>query len=104
VAQANQQIRSAIDRNDPKEPRRNIEQMKKTVQSPPQDGPGMMFDMDDASAVRDAFTKRRELDLRYAGAVADLLTPEQREKLPKPPQHKVGEPIIIQRTAGDAPQ
>lgn len=95
LTQVNEQIRKAIDLNDPKEPRRPIEHMKQMAAgTPPEEA---MTLLDDPEAVKKAFGKRRELDLRYAKFVSDLLTPEQREQLPKPPPQRTGEPIIIRR-------
>ena len=95
-------IRRAIDQNDPKEPRRPIENMKQVSSGTPADE---AFDLlDDPEAVKKAFAKRVDLDKRYVKAVSDLLTPEQREQLPKPSTRKVGEPIIIHRSAGNGAQ
>ncbi len=96
-------IRRTIDKSQPDEPRRPVEQMKAMMSGPrpaePAE-PGMIHIGDDKDPVREAMGKRRELDERYAKSVASLLTPEQQESLPKAPvRRKVGEPIIIRREA-----
>lgn len=100
LTNVNEQIRKAIDQNDPKETRRPIEHMKQIAAGTP---PEEAFDLlDDPQAVRKAFARRQELDKRYAKSVADLLTPEQAAQLPKPPTVRAGEPIIIRRAVGES--
>jgi hypothetical protein len=98
LAAVNEQLRKAIDQNDPKETRRPIEHMKQIAAgTPPEEA---MELLDDPQSVRKAFARRQELDKRYAKTVADLLTPEQAAQLPQPPKVRAGEPIIIRKAVG----
>ena len=98
LEQVNQQLRRAIDKNQPLEPRRKFENMKQMMQG--NAGKDVLFDENEKDPIADAFTKRRELDARYAKSVAEMLTPEQAAQLPKQPTRKAGQPIIIRSLAG----
>jgi len=94
----NAQLKAAIDKHQPDEPRWPIEHMKAMRAGDAQPEDGLPFNRE-KNPIRDAFTKRRELDQRYAKMVREMLTPEQQEALPKPLAKRAGEPIIIQMPA-----
>ena len=91
----NAQLKSTIDKHQPDEPRWPIEHMKAMRAGDAQPEDGLPFNRE-KNPIRDAFTKRRELDQRYAKMIREMLTPEQQEALPKPLAKRVGEPIIIE--------
>jgi hypothetical protein len=93
---ANERLRAAIHRHQPREARQMIE----NIQSMMEDGEPMAIG-DKEDPVRRAMQKRSQLDERYMKQVYALLTPEQVETLPKLPSQIKREPIIIERTTSD---
>jgi len=92
----NAQLKAAIDKHQPDEPRWPIEHMKAMREGTARpEGEVIHFNRGD-NPIREAFTKRRELDMRYIKMIREMLTPEQQEQLPKPISKRAGEPIIIE--------
>ena len=92
---ANERIREAIHRYEPKETRRSIERVQKMMES----GGGMMqIGGDDDDPIRAAITKRRALDERFMKQIHALLTTEQVATLPKLPSQVRRGPMIFQRS------
>lgn len=93
----NGQIKQAIDKFEPDEPRRGIERTKRVMTG--DETPSAVFVEPDGEGnpVRDAYARRRTLDDQYCKLVAELLTPEQAALLPKAPLRQSGQPIIIRK-------
>jgi hypothetical protein len=91
---ANERLREAIHRHQPREARQMIENIRSMME----DGePLSIGDEDDP--IRVEMRKRSQLDERYMKQVHALLTPEQVQRLPKLPSQIKREPIIIQRSS-----
>jgi hypothetical protein len=91
---ANERLREAIHRHQPREAR----QMLESIRSMMEDGEPMSMSGED-DPVRVEMRRRSQLDERYMKQVYTLLTPEQLERLPKLPSQIKREPIIIQRSS-----
>ena len=99
LEEMNVRLRRAIDKHQPAEPRRPIEHMKAIAAGA---APVEAARLNHDDPISEAFAKRRELDERFVKSITSLLTPEQVAQLPKAPaRRKMGEPFIIQRTAGE---
>jgi hypothetical protein len=94
---ANERLRQAIRRHQPREPRLVIEGVRSMMAGGEE--PLMIGDEDDP--VRQAMRKRSELDERYMKQLYALLTPEQVERLPKLPSQVKRGPIVIERSITD---
>jgi hypothetical protein len=93
----NTQIKQAIDKFEPGEPRRGIERTKRVMTGAESPGAVFVSSDDEENPVRDAYARRRALDDRYCKLVAQLLTPEQASTLPKAPSRAMGQPIVIHK-------
>jgi hypothetical protein len=91
---ANERLREAIHRHQPREAR----QMLENIRSMMEDGEPMSIG-DEDDPVRVEMRRRSQLDERYMKQVYTLLTPQQLERLPKLPSQIKREPIIIQRSS-----
>jgi hypothetical protein len=91
LADVNAQIRQAVDKHEPLEPRLAMEHTRDVMSGAP---PSAFIGGED-NPVREAFARRRALDDRYCKLVADFLTPEQAATLPKAPQKNASGPVII---------
>jgi hypothetical protein len=87
---ANERLREAIHRHQPREARQMIER----IQAMMEDGEPMSIGGDD-DPIRAATRKRTDLDERYMKQLYALLTPEQVKTLPKLPSQISRDPIII---------
>jgi hypothetical protein len=93
----NTQIKQAIDKFEPGEPRRGIERTKRVMTGAETPGAVFVSSEDEENPVREAYARRRALDDRYCKLVAELLTPEQASTLPKVPSRALGQPIVIRK-------
>ncbi len=94
--EVNTQIRNALAKQEPLEPRASIEQLNALKAGDHPMEPMMMGDSNSANPVREAFGKRRDLDDRYIKTVRGMLSPDQVAQLPKvPAKGTAGQPIII---------
>jgi len=91
---ANERLREAIHRHQPREAR----QMLENIRSMMEDGEPMSLG-DEDDPVRVEMRRRSKLDERYMKQVYTLLTPQQLERLPKLPSQVKREPIIIRRSS-----
>ncbi len=87
---ANERLRQAIHRNQPREARRTIERIRSMLE----DGEPMAID-DEEDPIRAAMRRRSQLDERYMKQLYALLTPEQVALLPKLPSQIKRGPVII---------
>jgi hypothetical protein len=95
----NTQVRQAIDKHQPLEPRQPIEHLKSVMEQrggAPEVGGAMFATHQDADPIREAFDRRRSLDDRYVKLIREMLAPEQAEQLPKAPSRKRMEPVVIE--------
>jgi hypothetical protein len=90
----NTQVRLAVARHEPDQPRRGIEHVHKVVTH--QVEPGRLGQNDEQDPIREAFDRRRDLDRRYDKQIKSLLTADQIAQLPKAPSRRRSEPVIIQ--------
>jgi len=93
----NEHIRQTMDREQPKQAQRSMQQLKRTMRG--QDGgggPGAGM-MQQEDPIREALEKRAELDDRYLKTIHGMLPPEMANSLPKPRTHKG--PIVIRSGA-----
>ena len=92
----NTRIRRAIDRHQPGEARRSIEQIGVAMA-------GRLMDLgNETDPIREAFAKRRELDHGSVKNLYAMLTPEQVAQLPKIPARK-NQPFVIEKWSGGVP-
>jgi hypothetical protein len=91
---ANERLRQAIHRHQPREARQMLENIRTMMEEG-----GTMSLGDEDDPVRQEMRKRSQLDERYMKQVHALLTPEQVERLPQLPSQIKREPIIIERTS-----
>jgi hypothetical protein len=91
---ANERLREAIRRHQPREARQMIENIRSMME----DGEPMSIG-DEDDPVRVEMRRRSQLDERYMKQVHALLTPEQVQRLPQLPSQIKHEPIIIQRSS-----
>jgi hypothetical protein len=94
----NRQIRQTIDRHEPDEPRHAVESLKEQLAG---GAPQMHFVGDASNPIRQAFSKRSDLDERYMEQLYALLSPEQVAELPKRPSQTRRKPLIIRRTTSE---
>jgi hypothetical protein len=87
---ANERLREAIHRHQPREARQMIERIQAMME-----GGEPMSIGDDDDPIRAATRKRTDLDERYMKQLYALLTPEQVETLPKLPSQIKRQPIMI---------
>lgn len=100
LGNVNEQIRQALSKTQPLEPRKVIENLKAIKEGqPPADM--MLGDSASKDPVRAAFDKRRDLDDRYVKLVRDMLPPDQAEQLPKQASRRNAGPLIIRRGVPD---
>ncbi|MHC4272657.1 MAG: hypothetical protein ACYSUR_03200, partial [Planctomycetota bacterium] len=90
IEAANERLRQAIHRHQPREARRMIERIRSMLE----EGEPMAID-DDEDPVREAMRRRSQLDERYMKQLYALLTPEQVGVLPKLPSQIKRGPVII---------
>jgi len=90
VEAANERLRQAIHRHQPREARRMIERIRSMLE----DGEPMAID-DEEDPAREAMRRRSQLDERYMKQLYALLAPEQVETLPRLPSQIQRGPIII---------
>jgi hypothetical protein len=95
----NDHIRQTIDREEPRERLRGLEQLKRTMRGEDvnDDGEPALTMPDDP--IREALEKRADMDDRYLRSVASLLPADRASELPKPRTHKG--PIVIR--GGNSP-
>jgi hypothetical protein len=93
---ANERLRQAIHRHQPREARQMIER----IQAMMEDGEPMAIG-DEDDPVRLAMRKRSQLDERYMKQLYAVLPPEQVQRMPKLPSEVRREPLII-RSRGPA--
>lgn len=93
LAAMNDQIRQAIDREEPQERVRGLEQLKRTMNGENQGHGGEPALTIDEDPIRAMIDKRADLDDRYLKTVAALMPTEMAAGLPKPRTHKG--PIIV---------
>ncbi|MHC4785873.1 MAG: hypothetical protein ACYTE6_07890, partial [Planctomycetota bacterium] len=90
IEAANERLRQAIHRHQPREARRMIERIRSMLE----EGEPMAIE-DDEDPVREAMRRRSQLDERYMKQLYALLTPEQVGVLPKLPSQIKRGPVII---------
>jgi hypothetical protein len=98
LAAMNDQIRQTMDREEPRDRQRSLENLKQTMQGverDPHDGPSFVMPDDQ---VRAALDKRADMDDRYLKSVAALLPADLAAGLPKPRTHKG--PIVVRSGGG----
>jgi hypothetical protein len=93
LAAINQQLRTTIDRESAKAPRRGIEHLKDNIEGTQRDAP------DRGDPVRALIIKRAELDDRYANLVSPFVGPDRAATLPKPRKNR--DPIRIESAPAD---
>jgi hypothetical protein len=99
LANVNQQIRGVMEREEPLRERRNYERLKESLEGQARERHAPDFAAQrEADPVRQAMSRRAELDARYLDLVSKVLPPAQAANLPKPRKNKG--PIVISSGQG----